>query len=241
MNALEKNEVTAAWESLGAVIPKPEAILMISAHWETEGTKILASAKPKTIHDFSGFPEALFSVNYPAPGDVSLSKSIAKELGISTSADWGLDHGAWSVLLHLFPKADIPVIPLSLDRSKSPAEHLAFAKKLASLRKRNIMILASGNIVHNLRAIQRRSDAATYPWAEHFDQFVTEALEKRDFAALANYEKCASCAAELSVPTAEHYLPLLYAAGASLPEDKITFPITGFQNASISMRAVKFA
>lgn len=240
MNAIEQNAVTAAWAELGAVLPRPKAVLAVSAHWESDGTRLLAVDSPETIHDFSGFPRELNAVKYPAPGNTALAKKLARELGAEPSFEWGLDHGVWSVLVHLFPKADVPVIPLSLDRGKSPAEHLAFARKLAPLRQEGILIFTSGNIVHNLRAYQRSLSATPYPWAEKFDAFAADALSKGDFAALAAYEN-QGCAAELSAPTPEHFLPLLYAAGASLPGDSLTFPVTGYQNASISMRSVKFA
>lgn len=239
MNALESNAFTATLSLLGKKIPKPRAILIVSAHWETDGSFVLQSKQPPTIHDFYGFPQQLFQMQYPAPSDEALALEMANTLHIKTTSHWGFDHGVWSLLVHMYPEAHIPVIPLSLDRKKTPEEHFFFAKKLAYLREKNILIIGSGNIVHNLRAIDRETTAKPYSWALQFDHFVKEAILAKDFTALCDYEKRAGCCAELSVPSAEHYLPLLYIAGVADGED-ISFPYEGFQNASLSMRCMQY-
>lgn len=242
MNAIEQNHYTRALNSIGDELPKPEAILCISAHWMTEGTWVTAMEQPKTIHDFYGFPQALFDVQYPAPGSPLLASSVQQLVqNPAVHADtqhWGLDHGTWSVLTHMYPAADIPVVQLSLDMRQKPAWHFELAKQLAELRQRGVLILGSGNIVHNLRQIRWEPDAKPHDWAQEFDHWVKTRLEQRDFKAL--YQNFLdSEAGRLSNPSLDHYYPLLYVLGASLPEDELEFVYEGIQNASLSMRSVK--
>ncbi|MEK2687883.1 4,5-DOPA dioxygenase extradiol [Bdellovibrio sp. GT3] len=238
MNALAKTPFTDALTALGERVPHPQAILVVSAHWETEGTKVLYTATPQTIHDFYGFPKALFDVQYPARGPLSLAQTTQKLIpGSELTEKWGLDHGTWSVLVHMFPKADIPVFQLSLDVHAPPEKHIEMGKHLRSLREQGVLILASGNIVHNLREIKWREPDSSTPWAVEFDSAIKQALEQRDEKSLAHIEKFGS-AAELSVPTPEHYWPLLYAFGASDDKDKISYPYEGFEMGSLSMRTV---
>jgi 4,5-DOPA dioxygenase extradiol len=238
MNALGDNAYTQSLTQLRGSLPKPKAILAISAHWETEGTRILDMDPPPTIHDFGGFPKELFAIQYPAPGTPKLVKAVEKLIAVSRAKDWGLDHGTWAVLCHLYPEADIPVTQLSLNRGFSLREHLALGEKLKPLREQGILILASGNIVHNLRDINWRDAKAAFPWAIEFDETVREAVLERDIEALVSLESEAS---HQSVPTLEHYIPLMYVLGASDAGEKIEFPFAEIQNGSISMRSVKFS
>jgi 4,5-DOPA dioxygenase extradiol len=247
MNAIEDNAYWQSWQALGetllASFPTPRLILCISAHWLTRGWWITGMESPRTIHDFGGFPQALFDVRYPAPGAPSLAHEIAAgtQPALSVDAqDWGLDHGAWSVLAPMFPKADIPVVQLSMDYSRPLAEHLAFGTQLAKLREQGVLIVGSGNVVHNLRAMRLGApgDAAAYPWAAEFDASVASAIESGNHAALANFEALGAAAAALAHPTHEHYLPLLYAAGATQPDEPQRFFNTSFQGGTISMRSV---
>jgi 4,5-DOPA dioxygenase extradiol len=239
MNALAKNPFTEALANLGTQLPTPQAILVVSAHWETEGTQVLYNATPPTIHDFYGFPKALFDVQYPARGPLSLASATAKLVpGATLNEKWGLDHGTWSVLVHMYPHAEIPVYQLSLDVKAPPALHIELGKKLRSLREQGVLIVGSGNIVHNLRAIQWRDQNARYEWAEEFDAGIKKALDARDDKTLAQYMEKFGSAAEMSVPSPEHYWPLLYAFGASDEKDKISYPFEGFEMGSLSMRTV---
>lgn len=241
MNALEKNAVTESFKQLGKTLPRPKAILGISAHWETEGTQVLSHPTPPTIHDFYGFPQALFDVEYPAPGSAELAQKTRALLPDSTlSEKWGLDHGTWSVLVHMYPQADIPVYQVSLDVHKTPEQHLQLGRHLRPLRDQGVLILGSGNIVHNLRAIQWRNPHGALPWAAAFDDYVKQALEKRDEAALTNYLQAGEIAS-LSVPTPEHYLPLLYVLGSADEKDTLHYPFEGCQMGSLSMRSVMFS
>lgn len=244
MNAIEENDFTRSLARVGAEVPaRPRAVLVISAHWETKGACLQASKAPKTIHDFGGFPQALFDVEYAAPGAPELALELEERLrdeGVRATEDWGLDHGAWSVLRHLYPRADVPVLQLSLDRLRSPAEHLRLARKLEFLRDEGVFILGTGNIVHNLRAVQWRGDSSPYDWALRFDEVVKNILLKREpdeLVALMNEE---SPDYRLSVPSAEHFLPLLYVAAVSDEKDRISFPFEGIEMGSISMRSVLF-
>lgn len=241
MNALEHNAVTESFRQLGKDLPRPKAILAVSAHWETEGTQVLSLAKPPTIHDFYGFPKALFDLEYPAIGAPELAKRTQELVGEATlSEKWGLDHGTWSVLVHMYPKADIPVYQLSLDVKKTPREHLETGRKLQALRKEGVLILGSGNIVHNLRALNWKEPSDVYQWGLDFDQQIKKALEARDETTLTDYEKLGDIA-KLSVPTADHYLPLLYVVGATSHEDVLTYPYQGHALGSLSMRSVLYS
>jgi 4,5-DOPA dioxygenase extradiol len=208
------------------------------------GTFTTANERPETIHDFGGFPEELYRIQYPAPGSADLARRSAALVGegrASTRIDWGLDHGTWSVLLHLLPAADVPVVQLSIDGRLTPAEHLAIGRSLAPLRDEGVLVLGSGNVTHNLGhafAAWRRGERATPEWARTFDEGVAKALAGHDLEDLTH--ALDGEAGRLSHPTPDHYLPLLYAAGASRPEDPVRFPVTGFDMGSLSMRSVIF-
>ncbi|MDB5777719.1 MAG: Extradiol ring-cleavage dioxygenase, class enzyme subunit [Polaromonas sp.] len=249
MNALGDNEYRRSWQALGArfgtELPRPQLILCISAHWLTQGWRLTAMAQPKTIHDFGGFPQELFDQQYPAPGDPDAANAISllvrqrasAPLGLDTG-EWGLDHGAWSVLKPMFPDADIPVIQLSMDYGRAPEDHYALAKQLKALRDRGVLIVASGNIVHNLREMQRgASGNQAYDWALEFDQTIGGQVQQGNLDALQNFQKLGSLA-KMAHPTHEHYLPLLYAAGAVDAREPMRFLNTSFQGGSISMRSM---
>jgi len=241
MNAIEDNRWSRAFRALGPALPRPRAILAISAHWFIAETALTDDARPRTIHDFGGFPPALYQVSYPAPGDRKLARRVAEMLGPGAQllTDWGLDHGTWSVLCHLRPGADVPVVQLSIDAHKSPAEHLALARQLAPLRDEGVLILGSGNITHNLRhalTAMHRGDTSTPDWAERFDASLVRAVEQRDDAFF--LKALSSPDGRVSHPTPDHYLPIVYAYGATDARDTATFPIEGFDLGSLSMRSV---
>ena len=249
MNAMGDNEYRRSWQALGArfgtEIPKPQLILCISAHWLTNGWWLTAMNQPKTIHDFGGFPQELFDQQYPAPGDPAAARAISlmvrqrlsAPLGLDVS-EWGLDHGAWSVLKPMFPEANIPVIQLSMDYSRAPEDHYALAKQLKALRDRGVLIVGSGNIVHNLGQMQRGAQGhQAYDWALEFDQTMGGYLQQGNLEALQNFQKLGSLA-KMAHPTHEHFLPLLYAAGAVEPREPMRFFNTNFQGGSISMRSM---
>lgn len=240
MNAIDANAYTKMLNNLGQKLPKPRAILMISAHWMTEGSWITEMANPKTIHDFYGFPQALFDVQYPAPGSPDVAKLVRESISEprihpDTEA-WGLDHGTWSVLRHLYPKADIPVLQLSLHMEKSSDYHEALGKELSQLRDKGILIIGSGNLVHNLRMLRWEPNAQPFDWAIEYDEWLKEKLQNRDFSSvLYDYHK--TQAGRLSIPTMEHYYPLHYILGASDKSDDLKFEYEEMQNGSISMRS----
>ena len=249
MNALGDNEYRRSWQALGArfgtELPRPQLILCISAHWLTQGWWLTAMAQPKTIHDFGGFPQELFDQQYPAPGDPDAASAISllvrqrasTPLGLD-AGEWGLDHGAWSVLKPMFPDADIPVIQLSMDYDRGPEDHYALAKQLKALRDRGVLIVASGNIVHNLRQMQRGAGGnQAYDWALEFDQTIGGYAQQGNLDALQNFQKLGSLA-KMAHPTHEHFLPLLYAAGAVDAREPMQFLNTSFQGGSISMRSM---
>lgn len=244
LNAIEDNVWSRGFQALSHGIPPPTAILAVSAHWYVRGTFLTDGEHPRTIHDFGGFPPALYEVQYPARGDAKLADRVRERLrdrGAELRSDWGLDHGTWSVLRHAYPRADVPVVQLSIDLRLAPAEHLAIGRALAPLREQGVLILASGNLVHNLPhafGAARGGDAATPPWAVEFDTDLARALEQHDDERLVRAP--ATPAGRTSHPTPDHYLPLLYAAGAASASDPVHFPITGFDLSSISMRAVRF-
>lgn len=238
MNAITENPYRDAWQALGKTLPRPSAILCISAHWQTQGTKVNVADFPQTIHDFGGFPAELFAQQYAAPGAAAFAKIVCELFPantITTTQDWGLDHGAWTVLQSLFPKADVPVFQLSLDLNLDFSGHFKLAKQLTSLRERGVMLIASGNIVHNLAKLNRLG--TTPEWATHFDQYIKNALELHDENALLHIAQAGDCA-RLAVPTDEHYLPLLYIAAVWHPEDKMRFLTDNFDLGSLSMRSV---
>lgn len=241
MNAIELNEFSRGWQQVGKSIPTPSAIVCISAHWETKGTFVTAVEKPRTIHDFGGFPQALFDVQYPAPGSPELAmetKLLLKTTEVGLDETWGLDHGAWSVIKHLYPNADIPVIQLSLDYSKPPQYHYELAAELAALRNKGVLIIGSGNMVHNLRIIDWKKPDTGFDWAIETDAKMRQWISDGNHQALIDYKK-AGRAFEQSIPTPEHYLPLLYTLGLQGKNEEISFFNTKTIMGSISMTSVK--
>ncbi len=244
LNAIEVNSFTQRLSELGQELPKPRAILCISAHWLSAGTWVTKMEKPRTIHDFYGFPQPLFDIVYPAPGDVEIAHLIQslskKPLIQGDTSHWGLDHGTWAVLLKMYPQADVPVLQLSIDLSEPPSYHMELGKTLRRLREEGVLILGSGNIVHNLKRIDWSRKESGYEWALEFDHWVHEKAVNGDFQALAqDYFK--SSAGQLSVPTPDHYYPLLYVLGASHPEkDVLKVEFEGMDLGSISMRCLSF-
>jgi 4,5-DOPA dioxygenase extradiol len=236
MNAITDNPFRALWRELGYTLPRPRAVLCVSAHWETAAPMVCTADPPKTIHDFGGFPPALSAVRYPAPGRPALAQRIRAlaDGEVSLNPGWGLDHGAWQVLMHLFPAADVPVVQLSLARSYTAAQHLDLARKLSVLRGEGVLILGSGNIVHNLRQI---GGSGTPVWAIDFDTAVAKAIENQDLQALADYGALPGAA--LAVPTPEHYWPLLYVLATRHADDRLLFLSERFDLGSISMRSVR--
>lgn len=238
MNAIENNAHTAAWTAVGRELPRPRAILAISAHWFVPGTMVTASAQPRTIHDFGGFPRPLYEVAYPAPGDPALADRVGALLAplpVGRDERWGLDHGTWSVLTHAYPRADVPVVQLSIDETQPPAFHYALGQRLRPLRDDGVLIVGSGNVVHNLHTLAwGEHHPQPYDWAERFELIVRAALERGDDDALVAYERHGRDAL-LAVPTPEHYLPLLYVLGARRPGDAVRFPTAGCELGSISM------
>lgn len=240
MNALEQNRYTKAWRRLGDSMPKPRAILAISAHWYTRGTAVTAMAQPRAIHDFGGFPSELYAVQYPVPGDPALAAHVRDLLApveVRLDDAWGLDHGTWSVLVHAFPAADVPVVQLSIDANQPPRFHYELAARLAPLRDEGVLIVGSGNVVHNLGRIQWSDDAPPYDWAVRFNDKVRESLAAHDHAALIAFETLGADA-HLSVPTPDHYLPLLYVIAQQDQDEAISFPVDGIEYGSVGMLAV---
>lgn len=242
MNAIEQTPFAMAWSEQTKRIPRPRAILCISAHWETNGSKITAMSSPRTIHDFYGFPEELFQVQYPASGSPELAERVRELAGpekVKPDQSWGLDHGTWSVTRRMYPNADIPIVQLSLDRNQSPLNHVVLAQKLQPLRKEGILILGSGNLVHNLPRMRWDSDRP-YPWAEEFDILATNLIRAGDLAQLADYQNLGK-AAQLSIPTNEHYLPALYALALRCPDEAVEFFTQEIVFGSVSMRSFRIA
>ena len=244
MNALDNNPYAKSWQELGAQLPRPRAILAISAHWYVPATLVTASEHPRTIHDFGGFPRELYAIQYPAPGDLGLAARVTELLaryGAMGDMEWGLDHGTWSVLAHVYPKADIPVVQLSIDETLAPALHFEIGTALQPLRDEGVMIVASGNIVHNLHAFAwGRHPVEPFDWARRFETKARELLLAGNFDPLIEYESLGEDA-RLSAPTPDHYLPLLYAMGASDERDRVSFPVEGIDGGSVSMLSVLFS
>lgn len=239
MNAIEDNQFSRSWKKLGDNLPKPKAILCISAHWLTRGTSVTMAARPQTIHDFGGFPDKLFAAQYPAQGSPAFAEETIKAVNltkIEQDHEWGLDHGTWSVLLPMYPKADIPVFQLSIDYTKPPQYHYDLAKQLSSLRKKGVLIIGSGNIVHNLGRINWQGGA--YDWALEFDQLSKDLISTRQHQKLINYKDLGQ-AAMLSIPTNDHYLPLLYVLAMQEKKEEAAFFNENVDMGSISMRSVK--
>lgn len=225
MNAISDNSVTQQWTKLGSNLPVPTAILCISAHWETQGTFVTAMDQPKTIHDFYGFPQALFDVQYPAPGAPEYAqnvKDLVHQTKVGLDHEWGLDHGTWSILVKMFPEANIPVFQLSLDYTKSADYHYQLAKELNALRRKGVLIIGSGNIVHNLRMAQLSGEMPAYDWAIEFDELAKKLILEHDHKALINYKDLGT-SANLSIPTPDHYLPLLYSLALQEDNENIEF------------------
>jgi len=242
MNALSKNAYTDGWATIGRSIPRPRAVLAVSAHWYIPDCAVTANPMPGTIHDFGGFPQELYQVEYPAPGSPALARRV-KELLAPVSAGLdesrGLDHGTWSVLTHVFPKADIPVVQLSIDERQAPQFHYEMGKRLAPLREEGVLVIGSGNLVHNLHAYAwGRYETQPFDWAVRFEKQVQDLLLRRDDTQIVNYESLGQDAL-LSVPTPDHYLPLLYVLGLRRGNDGISFPVNGVDGGSVSMLAVQ--
>ena len=219
MNAIEDNASTRCWRGIAQRFEKPRAILCVSAHWVSEGVRVASAPSPRTIHDFGGFPPALFAVQYPAPGAPELAHDIVARLSAFAAVsdeNWGLDHGAWSVLAHMYPNADVPVLQLSLDARRTPAQHYEIGRALAPLREQGVLILGSGNIVHNLDVFFRDPEAHT-PWADTFDDYIVAAVEARDHQAIIGYRSHADAAR--AAPDWDHFAPLLYVLGAREAEE----------------------
>jgi 4,5-DOPA dioxygenase extradiol len=243
MNAIEENEFSLGWRNIAKQIPKPTAILCISAHWETKGTYVTAMGKPKTIHDFGGFPKALFDAQYPAAGSkwlVEETKNILQPTVVGLDEVWGLDHGCWSVLKQLYPAADVPVVQLSLDYIREPMYHYNLAKQLSALRKKGVLIIGSGNMVHNFQYARFSADFNEHfghDWALEANDTFKKLITANDFTNLANYKKF-SQATSLSAPTPEHYLPLLYSIALRNKKDEVSFFNDAVVGGSFSMTSV---
>jgi len=242
MNAVQSNAWTEAWAALGAAVPRPRAVLAVSAHWYLPGTAVTAMAAPRTIHDFGGFPPELYRVGYPAPGDPVLARRVEALLApipVAMDGQWGLDHGTWSVLRHVFPEVDVPVVQLSIDETQPPPFHYEVGRRLAPLRDEGVLVVGSGNLVHNLHAYGwGRRATEPYDWAVRFESLARELMRKNEHAPLVAYESLGRDAL-LSVPTPDHYLPLLYVLGLRDRAEPVTFPVEGFDGGSISMLALR--
>lgn len=244
MNAIEENQFVNSFRQVGNEIQKPDAILCISAHWETRGTYVTAMPNPKTIHDFGGFPQELFDVQYPAPGSPELAletKSIIQNVPVELDYKWGLDHGAWSVIKHLFPNADIPVVQLSLDYTEPPEFHFKLARELQILRRKGVLILGSGNIVHNLSKVDWKmlnNGAYAYDWAIEANEKVKSYIVNGDFKRLIDYKNQGQ-EFIFAIPTPEHFLPLIYILALKDKNDSITFFNDEYVGGSLSMTSVK--
>ena len=242
MVTLDDNTYTRAWRLLGESLPRPRAILCVSAHWYLPETLVTGNDRPRTIHDFGGFPKPLFDIQYPAPGDPALALEVTKLLSptvVALDNEWGLDHGTWTVLRHIYPEADIPVIQLSLNRSQDAAWHFELARRLRPLRDDNVLIVGSGNLVHNLRRYDwSGSRGEPFEWAERFESVARGRMLAADFEPLVDYRKQGTDAM-MAVPTPDHYLPLIYVLAQHHDGDRITFPVEGFDGGSMSMLAVQ--
>ena len=243
LNALARNTYTDGWRAIGNSIPRPKAVLCVSAHWYLPAVAVTAMLKPRTIHDFGGFPKELYEVQYPAPGSPELARRVKNLLKpVSAELDersWGLDHGTWSVLCHVFPEADVPVVQLSIDETQPPEFHYELGKRLGPLRDEGILVIGSGNLVHNLHAYAwGRHEVQPFDWAVRFEQQARKFLLNGVDAPLVNYESLGR-EALLSVPTPDHYLPLVYVIALRRDDDETSFPVEGFDGGSVSMLTVK--
>ena len=241
MNALHRNVWTEGWFEIGRTIPKPKAILSVSAHWYIPAVAVTAMTQPRTIHDFGGFPRELFEVEYPAPGSPELAGRVRGLLGDEVIADelqWGLDHGTWSVLCHVFPEADVPIVQLSIDETQPAQWHFETAKKLAPLRDEGVLVMGSGDIVHNLHTYAwGKTNVEPFDWAQRFESIAKETMMADDFTPLVEYESLGRDA-RLSIPTPDHYLPLLYVLALKRDGEQVRFPVEGFDGGSVSMLTV---
>jgi 4,5-DOPA dioxygenase extradiol len=245
MNALESNAYTKAWAGIGRAIPRPKAVLAVSAHWYVPGTFVTAMPRPRTIHDFGGFPRALHEFLYEAPGSPELAarvQALLAPLPVGLDREqWGLDHGTWSVLAHVFPGADVPVVQLSMDETQPASFHYEIGRRLAALRDEGVLVIGSGNLVHNLHAYAwGRHPAGPFDWAVRFEQRARDLIRTGDHGPLVEYESLGRDAM-LAAPTPDHYLPLLYVLGARHPKDAASFPVEGIDGGSVSMLSVTFA
>ncbi|MDO8963492.1 MAG: 4,5-DOPA dioxygenase extradiol [Coriobacteriia bacterium] len=238
MNAVETNPFTESLTALASSMPRPAAIMVVSAHWLTRGVHVLCSRTPRTIHDFYGFPDDLYAIEYPAPGGLEFARAAGELLAAPCDAAWGLDHASWAVLRHMFPDADVPVFELSLDVTASTREHFELGRRLAPLRDRGVLVVGSGNLVHNLHLVRWEEHAEPYDWAVEFDRWARDRLLDGDDAALVDYES-AGPIAELAVPTNDHYLPLLYATALRREGEPLSFTYEGIEMGSVSMRGVR--
>jgi 4,5-DOPA dioxygenase extradiol len=242
MNALQQNDWTNGWATLGKSIRRPRAIVCVSAHWYLPATLVSAMAQPRTIHDFGGFPRELYQVQYRAPGAPELAlrvRELLAPLHVELDQSWGLDHGTWSVLVHVYPEADVPVIQLSIDETQPAAFHFELGKRLAPLRDEEVLIIGSGNLVHNLHAYAwGRHTPEPYDWAVRFEETAKQLMATGEFAPLVDYESLGRDAV-LSIPTPDHYLPLLYVLGTRRDDDPISFPVQGVDGGSVSMLTVQ--
>ena len=242
MNALERNEYTDAWRRIGADLPRPQAILSVSAHWYTPGARVTAQERPRTIHDFGGFPQPLFEVEYPAPGSPALARRVRDLLApvpVAFDERWGLDHGTWSVLVHMFPRADVPVVQLGIDETLTPEQHWDLGVRLRPLREEGVLIFGSGDVVHNLHTYAwGRHPVEPYDWALRFEQVIRTAIEENDLDTVVGYKKLGRDAA-LAAPTPDHFLPLVYVLAQTRPEEPVTYPVEGFDGGSVSMLGVR--
>ena len=242
MNAVLNNNYTQAWRRMGEKTPRPRAILSVSAHWYVPGTGVTVSTAPRTIHDFGGFPPELYQVQYPAPGDPDLARRVQKLLAplpVALDNSWGLDHGTWSVLKHVYPEADVPIVQLSIDETRPPSFHFEIGRKLAPLRDEGVLIVGSGNLVHNLHTYAwGRHMPDPYDWAVRFETEAKQMILAGEYKPLLDYEKLGRDAL-LSIPTPDHYLPLLYVIATRQQGEGIAFPVEGVDGGSISMLAVQ--
>lgn len=242
MNAIEQNQYSRAWASIARSMERPRAVVVVSAHWYLPATLVTAMPQPRTIHDFGGFPRELYEVRYPAPGDPVLAARLQQLLApaeVGLDHGWGLDHGTWSVLCHLYPEADVPVVQLSIDETQPAGYHYALGQRLAPLRDEGILVVGSGNLVHNLHAYAwGRHPAEPFDWAVRFETRARQIMIAGEDTSLIDYESLGGDA-RLSVPTPEHYLPLLYVLGARGEDEAVTFPVSGIDGGSVSMLSVR--
>jgi len=242
MNALSSNPYTGAWRKIGEQTRRPKAVLSVSAHWYVPETGVTVTTAPRTIHDFGGYPRELYEVQYPAPGDPELARRVQQLLApleVKLDNSWGLDHGTWSVLRHVYPAADIPVVQLSIDETKPASFHFEIGKKLAPLRDEGVLIVGSGNLVHNLHTYAwGRHPSEPYDWAVRFESAARDMMLAGEYKPLVNYDTLGRDAA-LSIPTPDHYLPLLYVLAARQSAERVKFPVEGVDGGSISMLSVQ--